>query len=231
MNADFPRILTLLRKERRLSQKQVAQQLNISQALLSHYEKGIRECGLEFLSRCADFYGVSCDYLLGRTADKDGRRLSAQDLPEPDSAGKDNVTRGGGSILPILNKKLIANSQNILFDLLQKCNNKNLTQEVSSFLMLSVYQMFRVIYEGDEKNLSSFFAVPGPLSQQYAQAAMTVACANSAALAKGIKVGELEPMEDPEVFSMTTETLSEQYPVFSSSLFNLIKNAERKMKG
>ena len=69
MNSDFPRIITFLRKERGLSQKQVAQDLGISQALLSHYEKGIRECGLDFLVRVADYYNVSCDYLLGRTND------------------------------------------------------------------------------------------------------------------------------------------------------------------
>lgn len=49
MNSDFPMIISMLRKERRLSQKQVAADLGISQALLSHYEKGIRECGLDFL--------------------------------------------------------------------------------------------------------------------------------------------------------------------------------------
>ena len=59
MNSDFPRILTLLRKERGISQKEAAQALNVSQALLSHYEKGIRECGLDFVVRTADFYGVS----------------------------------------------------------------------------------------------------------------------------------------------------------------------------
>ena len=67
MNNDFPRILTLLRKERGISQKQAAQDLGISQALLSHYEKGIRECGLDFIVRTADYYNVSCDYLLGKT--------------------------------------------------------------------------------------------------------------------------------------------------------------------
>mgnify|MGYP002519639474 CR=1 FL=1 len=43
MNSDFPRIITLLRKERGISQKHAASDLQISQALLSHYEKGIRE--------------------------------------------------------------------------------------------------------------------------------------------------------------------------------------------
>ena len=52
-NNDFPRILTLLRKERGFSQKKAAADLGISQALLSHYEKGVRECGLDFLVRAA----------------------------------------------------------------------------------------------------------------------------------------------------------------------------------
>lgn len=38
MNSDFARIITLQRKERHISQKQAAQDLGISQALLSHYE-------------------------------------------------------------------------------------------------------------------------------------------------------------------------------------------------
>ena len=62
MNTAFPRILCLLRKERGLSQKQVSADLQISQALLSHYEKGIRECGLDFVVRVADYYHVSCDF-------------------------------------------------------------------------------------------------------------------------------------------------------------------------
>ena len=114
MNANFPRILTLLRKEKGISQKTAAGDLGISQALLSHYEKGIRECGLDFLVRTADYYGVSCDYLLGRSPDRSGTTLTVEDIPEPDVIGKENVMHG--SILPVLNKKLIANSMNLLFD-------------------------------------------------------------------------------------------------------------------
>lgn len=67
MEQQFPIIISELRKERGLSQKEAAAKLGISQALLSHYEKGIRECGQSFLLRIADFYGVSTDYLLGRS--------------------------------------------------------------------------------------------------------------------------------------------------------------------
>ena len=44
---EFNRIIKLLRKERGITQKQAAEDLGVSQALLSHYEKGIRECGLD----------------------------------------------------------------------------------------------------------------------------------------------------------------------------------------
>ena len=75
MAMEFNRIITLLRKERGITQKKAAADLGISQAQLSHYEKGIRECGLEFVVQVADYYGVSCDYLLGRSADHHhGRR-------------------------------------------------------------------------------------------------------------------------------------------------------------
>ena len=38
----FAQVLSRLRKERGISQKKAASDLGISQALLSHYEKGIR---------------------------------------------------------------------------------------------------------------------------------------------------------------------------------------------
>ena len=82
INQSFSRILTLLRKEQGLSQKAAAQQLGVSQALLSHYEKGIRECGLDFVVKAADFYHVSCDYLLGRTPDRSGATISVEELPD-----------------------------------------------------------------------------------------------------------------------------------------------------
>lgn len=67
MPTTFANHLAAIRKEYKISQKEAAAKLGISQALLSHYEKGIRECGLDFLCRAADYYGVTTDYLLGRS--------------------------------------------------------------------------------------------------------------------------------------------------------------------
>ena len=114
MAIEFNRIITLLRKERGITQKQAAQDLGISQAQLSHYEKGIRECGLAFVVQVADYYGVSCDYLLGRSADRNGQTIQVADLPDTESSTAGSIYRG--SVLPTMYKKLIENSLDILYD-------------------------------------------------------------------------------------------------------------------
>ncbi len=80
MDRNFSVILSELRKEKGLSQKEAAAKLGISQALLSHYEKGIRECGHSFLMRVADFYDVTCDYLLGRTTERNDFQFIASNV-------------------------------------------------------------------------------------------------------------------------------------------------------
>ncbi len=72
MSADFAMRLTDLRKEKNLSQKEAASYLGVSQALLSHYEKGIRECSHAFLIRASNYYDVTADYLLGLSESRHG---------------------------------------------------------------------------------------------------------------------------------------------------------------
>ena len=67
MERNFPQTLSALRRERNISQRQAAADLNISQALLSHYENGAREPGLSFVCRACDYYHVSADFLLCRS--------------------------------------------------------------------------------------------------------------------------------------------------------------------
>lgn len=70
--SQFAKKLSELRKERGISQKKAAADLGVSQALLSHYEKGIRECGLDFVIRCSEYYGITTDYLLGVSNSRNG---------------------------------------------------------------------------------------------------------------------------------------------------------------
>lgn len=74
-----------LRTEKGISQKAAAVDLGISQALLSHYEKGIREFSLDFLCRIAEYYNVTTDYILGRTDSRTGLDSSVLDDKEEDN--------------------------------------------------------------------------------------------------------------------------------------------------
>lgn len=221
MNSDFPRIITLLRKEKGINQKNAAESLGISQSLLSHYEKGKRECGLEFVVKCAKLYDVSCDYLLGTSAERNGAKITVDEIPDADSFGKNNVMRG--SILPTLNKKLISNSLNVIFDLLSKCNNKELTTEISTYLMLSVYDGFRILHSANEENQSNLFSVPENLYLGYSDGEKSISKANAVAMAKGTDTSE------KELLRMTTQSLTDNYQTSAQSLFNLIQNVEAKM--
>lgn len=227
MNSDFPRIITLLRKERGISQKNAAADLGISQALLSHYEKGIRECGLDFLVKAADYYNVSCDYLLGRSPEPAGKTLSYDDIPEQDSNGS-KVAAGG--MMAAFNKKLIVNSTNVLFSLIQKTGSNTIMKEASSFLMLAIYRMFRIVYSSNPKNDSRFFTVPEVISSGVTSAAMSVCEANAAAAAKGVVIGDGDTAAETDDTLITTGSLSEEYAGSASSLLNVIKNSEAKIQ-
>ena len=71
MERGFSGRLHALRAAKGLSQRAVAADLHISQALLSHYENGAREPGLDFVRRACDYYGVTADYLLCRSDNPD----------------------------------------------------------------------------------------------------------------------------------------------------------------
>lgn len=59
--------LKKLRKEKKISQLKLALDLNMNQNTISRYENMEREADYETLIKFADYFGVSVDYLLGRT--------------------------------------------------------------------------------------------------------------------------------------------------------------------
>lgn len=58
--------LKRLREDRKLSQQQLADRLNINRSTYARYELGQTQPDYETLQRLADFYEVSVDYLFGR---------------------------------------------------------------------------------------------------------------------------------------------------------------------
>ena len=156
-NLDFSRTLSLLRRERGVSQRLAAKDLGISQALLSHYENGAREPGLTFVRKACDYYHVSADFLLGRSMSRDGTNIIEPEELYDASAEKGNVVRG--SISAMLSKKLLVNSLDLLFDLLGKVGSKDAISAASNYLGDAVYKVFRHLYRASGTQNEGFFSI------------------------------------------------------------------------
>ena len=226
MNPDFARIITLQRKERRISQKKAANDLGISQALLSHYEKGIRECGLNFLVKIADYYNVSCDYLLGRTSDPEGKSINVEDIPDDDG---NNKTKMPSPKIIDFNRRIINNSISLLFSLAQKAESITLVKEVSTYLMITVYKLFRIIYNANPHNDQKLFRIPKVAANDSANAIVAMSESNIKAASSGISLEGNDSLRNFDTLYLTTATLQKDYAQYSSSLLSLIKRSEDKI--
>ena len=214
MNNDFARILTLLRKERGLSQKEASEALGVSQALLSHYENGKRECGLDFLCTTADFYNVSCDYLLGRTTERRGAVITITEAATLQGSDAEVSTD------LLLEKRIVMNSINLLYGLLLQVSNKEITDDCSMILMLAVYRVIRILHTTDKSNSKSMFPVPSFNYCALASGKSSLCEANAINNARKLR-GDSESS-----VSVSPERLSEKYPMYAPAALNLIQMVE-----
>ena len=65
----YQRRLRDLREDHDKTQQQIADILGTSQTMYARYERGANELPLRHLLVLADYYGVSVDYLLGRSVE------------------------------------------------------------------------------------------------------------------------------------------------------------------
>ncbi|MBP0985098.1 MAG: helix-turn-helix transcriptional regulator [Oscillospiraceae bacterium] len=218
MNKDFPRIMTLLRKERGLSQKQAAADLEVTQALLSHYENGKRECGLDFLVRAADYYNVSVDYLLGRSPMSSGASVTEQQLPESSDTEKYDGSPSGLSVF--FQKKLLTNSIEILFSLLIKAKNSELSKAVYSYLSLAVYRCYRMIYSAGKKNDEHVFSIPEEKVSGLTSAALAV---------EDIRAREAGNIGGSDDEKITTARIEQEYTNKAAALLSVVNSSEKTL--
>lgn len=213
-NAEFSRTLSLLRQEKKVSQRTAAQALGISQALLSHYENGVREPGLAFVVKACDYYGVSADFLLGRTLTRDGMVIAAEELY--DISDEKNTSIKGG-VLALLSKKLLVNSIGVLFGLLGKTGSREAIQAAAGYLSTAVYTVYRRLYDANPDNNPDFFSVsPGHFRAGLHEADMKCCEAElSDALAAHAKAKGTWP-------EMTNDALARDYPVLYQSILQVV---------
>ena len=80
----FTERLKSLRKERNVTQTQLAKELNVSIGSVGNWETGARIPDIETFKILAEYFDVSVDYLLGRSEDKKIRptEIDESDLSE-----------------------------------------------------------------------------------------------------------------------------------------------------
>lgn len=91
-----------LRKAKKVTMKELGNMIGVAESTMSLYETGKRKPDLETLSRLADYFNVSVDYLLGR------------DEGQPQPAPKYSTDQRKEIVLKKLEKKSLAQLEAIL---------------------------------------------------------------------------------------------------------------------
>ena len=214
MASEFSRTLSLLRKERGVSQRTAAKDLGISQALLSHYENGIREPGLAFVVKACEYYRVSADYMLGRTLSREGSMLTSEEILAAAEPG--NVLQG--SVLAMLQGKLLSGAVSVLFDLLGKLGSKAAINAAAECLGTVVYRLYRHLHRAAGQK-EAFFALE--------TADCAAAGAGTGVLeAKYAKAVRHQAEQKETLPDLTPEALQEAYPGRVQSLTQVLSTAD-----
>ncbi len=83
--------IKILRTEKNLSQEELAKQIHVTQTMISQLEKGKKQPSREVAESLADFFEVTLDYLLGRTAERNNSYFA-------NNISGSNLVQGNGSV-------------------------------------------------------------------------------------------------------------------------------------
>jgi transcriptional regulator with XRE-family HTH domain len=213
---NFSRALTLLRKEKNVSQRVASDDLGISQALLSHYETGAREPGIPFIVRACDYYGVTADFLLGRTMVRDGAFLNPDTMHDAQTENQNRL--GSISAAAMLGKKMVVNAVSILYDIAGKAGSTPLTTEMTNYFGGAVYKVFRHFYAVSGVREEVFFSAPACAYGSAADADMSQSEARMLAILH-------KKNDPPKLPELSDETLNADYPQTVRGLLTLTHQA------
>lgn len=218
MASDFSRTLALLRREKRISQRTAAGDLQVSQALLSHYENGLREPGLGFVVRAADYYGVSCDYLLGRSMSREGARTQRHSAA-PDAGETQQDTY----------RQLLNDSTALLMELAGKSGSQQLTAELHAYLSVVLYKLFRYLYAADPTSPEEVFKTPPESFEALCEARLRLSELRIRAATLGQEQFGLKK-ESVSMPNMSLAQLATQYPEQSQSLLEMLQQVSEAIE-
>lgn len=187
---EFSEVLSSLRKESGRSQRKAAADLDISQALLSHYEKGIREPRLEFVVRACEYYGVSADYLLGRTGIKENPVL---------------YLKTGGGIWENKKVRSFTVSVLLLINIAADAAGTNAAAAISTYMGYLAYKLIRIMGIAECAWPETIAQMPDAVFSARCDAAMKLAEAEIAMEMTGEK-------DLPGKFASAEEKMKKNFP-------------------
>lgn len=194
----FAVVLSQLRRERGISQKKAALDLGISQALLSHYEKGIRECGLDFVIRCSEYYGVTTDYLLGVSESRNG--MNNEYLSSLDEQSDKPIS-------------VVAQATKYLLDTAAATGSVDAKNYVYDYYMLSVYRGALTLAKAGILP-KEMFKLDYTIARDLVSAAIAVHDAKFALIEDKSRTGEvLQPSALTDLIEQAEEYILENYIV------------------
>lgn len=218
MASDFSRTLALLRHEKKISQRNAAADLQVSQALLSHYENGLREPGLRFVARAAEYYNVSCDYLLGRSMSRGENASSdADSLPLLQHNVSQELSPEAADI-----KKQIEDAVTILIDAADSSGSKQLLHEVAMYFSFAEYKLFRYLYAADGSNPPEAFRTSADRFDALCDARLKLTELRIRCAAEGGGCLGLQK-ETAELPNLALSVLPYAYPQYADSLLQILQ--------
>ena len=123
----FAERLTALRESKGKKRQDVADDIQISRASLEYYEKGKRKPDIEVLLKLADYYNVTCDYLLKGVKTEN---VSINEVTGLSDETIDELQKGKNSVF-------YTTLLNFLI------NNRVLLKALNSYLLSSIYNDYR----------------------------------------------------------------------------------------
>lgn len=193
----FAQRLALVRKKSGLSQKQAAEKLGISQGLLSHYERGIRECGLDFVLKVSKVFDVSCDYLLGSTENERNEKLSKK--PKL-----------------YLGRNNLQNAIDLLYSITARFGNPKIHLDINNLMYAQIYSDIRLLHSIlTDDDMADIFSLPYNLALSRSEAMRTNSMENA-----------IMKMIEAEKISLSKADLKAQYPMNYNSIMSIIETVE-----
>ena len=147
-----------------------------------------------------------------------GASVTEQELPENSAAEKYEGAPSGLSVF--FQKKLLTNSIDILFSLLIKAKNSELSKAVYSYLSLAVYRCYRMIYSAGKDNDEHVFSVPEDKVSALTTAALSI---------EDLKARDAAANEGSEDEKITTARIEQEYTKQAAALLSVVNTSEKTL--